>query len=329
MTAQEMYIQVINDLQAIGSQRSRKYYPEQIELELNTTIEQYVTRAVKELPNGFYTVDSGYADAVQPLLEQIKLPVYLSSEDYLAELPLNVYKTLELGAKLAKCETVTATHWLTKTLSYFKLKPVLSTAMDKVYFKNVILTINGVVVYTRPTGGYTINDLNFLVDELLANFKDLGWEDRANLTAGGHFVLKTESTTLNTLAYDGVVYPFSLVKSVVVKEMKLAPSVLTPIRRIMNQSSIAIQKTAYYRPSVIELPALIKNYAIQVFTPQNSIVNELLITYIRKPRKISISLGIGSDLSPMIHSTICDKTVQRVRERIGDPKIQTGIVLEN
>jgi hypothetical protein len=47
------------------------------------------------------------------------------------------------------------------------------------------------------------------------------------------------------------------------------------------------------------------------------------ITYIRKPKQISLSLGIDCELPTHSHQEIVDMTVSSILEGISDPRYQT------
>ncbi len=235
MTSQEMYIRVINDLQAIGAQRSRKYYPEQIELELNTEIENLVNGSMIESKKGFYTVDAKFADAIQPITERVALPVYTSEGEFFVLLPANCSHILEAAVNLSN-----------------------------------------------------------------------------------------QCRGLKTTDYTQVV-----VDTVTYNQLKTGNGKRIPTRRVRTGVTEGVKSSAYYKASKIEMPVVLIGNRIQILTGENFIVNRLFLTYVRNPRKINLSLGTSSDLAPAIHGLICDKAVTRVRERIGDPKYQTGIIQEN
>jgi hypothetical protein len=59
-------------------------------------------------------------------------------------------------------------------------------------------------------------------------------------------------------------------------------------------------------------------YASAIF-----IIDTVKITYIRKPRVISLSLGIGCELPEHSHQEIVDMTVSSILEGISDPRFKT------
>lgn len=332
MTANEMYIRVINDLQAIGAQRSRKYAPEQIELELNTEIESFVNLAIREDGRGFYSVEEQYFDAVQPLIRDKWLPVYTDGGLFYSDLNINYNRILDMGVKKSvSCRAVINTDYQAKTITKLVGKPVAGSLTGGKYFTNVVFTVNGTVQYTRTTGGYTTNDVQLLITELIQNVPGLKWEDSIGYSKPGHLIYRTDAAFgIVTLLIDTTTVTFTVGSSISMNEVTLitAADSTIPARRLRQNNVSEVSSTAYYKPSSIEIPVTIQADVVNLLTPKNLIVSRLYVNYIRTPRKLSLSLNIGCDLSPSIHGIICDRTVQRIRERIGDPKLQTGIALE-
>ena len=67
----------------------------------------------------------------------------------------------------------------------------------------------------------------------------------------------------------------------------------------------------------------IRGNAIDMYTSDIFIIDALKITYIRKPSKISLSLGISCELPEHCHQEIVDMTVSSILEGISDPRYQT------
>tara|TARA_R100000995_G_scaffold84563_1_gene63640 strand:+ start:954 stop:2081 length:1128 start_codon:yes stop_codon:yes gene_type:complete len=67
----------------------------------------------------------------------------------------------------------------------------------------------------------------------------------------------------------------------------------------------------------------IRGNTIDVYTSDIFIIDALKITYIRKPSKISLSLGISCELPEHCHQEIVDMTVSSILEGISDPRYQT------
>ena len=62
---------------------------------------------------------------------------------------------------------------------------------------------------------------------------------------------------------------------------------------------------------------------IDLYTSDIFIIDKVKITYIRKPKQISLSLGISCELPEHTHQEIVDMTVSSILEGISDPRYQT------
>ena len=53
------------------------------------------------------------------------------------------------------------------------------------------------------------------------------------------------------------------------------------------------------------------------------IIDKVKITYIRKPKEISLSLGVSCELPEHTHQEIVDMAVSSILEGISDPRFKT------
>ena len=67
----------------------------------------------------------------------------------------------------------------------------------------------------------------------------------------------------------------------------------------------------------------IRGNNIDVYTNDIFIIDAVKITYIRNPKKISLSLGIDCELPEHTHQTVVDMTVSSILEGISDPRYKT------
>ena len=64
----------------------------------------------------------------------------------------------------------------------------------------------------------------------------------------------------------------------------------------------------------------IRGRYIDIYTSDIFIIDKVKITYIRKPRRISLSLGIDCELPEHAHQEIVDRTISSILEGINDPR---------
>ena len=67
----------------------------------------------------------------------------------------------------------------------------------------------------------------------------------------------------------------------------------------------------------------IRGEYIDIYTNGIFIIDKVKITYIRKPKEISLSLGVGCELPEHTHQEIVDMAVSSILEGISDPRFKT------
>ena len=72
----------------------------------------------------------------------------------------------------------------------------------------------------------------------------------------------------------------------------------------------------------------IRNDEIDIYTSDIFIIESVKITYIRKPQKISLSLGLSCELPEHNHQEVVDMTVSSILEAFQDSRYQTNQIEE-
>jgi len=72
----------------------------------------------------------------------------------------------------------------------------------------------------------------------------------------------------------------------------------------------------------------IRNNQIDIYTSDIFIIEKVKITYIRKPQKISLSLGLSCELPEHNHQEVVDMTVSSILETFQDSRYQTNQIEE-
>ena len=67
----------------------------------------------------------------------------------------------------------------------------------------------------------------------------------------------------------------------------------------------------------------IRGRYIDIYTSDIFVIDKVKITYIRKPREISLSLGVSCELPTHCHQEIVDMTVSSILEGISDPRYKS------
>lgn len=344
MTAQEMLIEVNTSLQMIGASRTRKFYPQEIEWYLNKGINRFVQGCIRHkenTSNGYssrdvdvtvFEIDELYRDALRNLLVEKYLPADynpngLSARAYLP--PSYSYLT-DIGACCTQCTPFSTITLQSNIYQVVGIPfPPDSTATNGQYFSNLSITINGTEVYSR-SGSYTYASVFQLIEEV-CEYSDITQNMVGPYSRNGYLLLMLPKPTSGdlqfTISYESTTYTSALLGTITAMETGVAQGrANVPTRTVRDTNRYNSKTTAYYEVTEEDVPADIKGYIINLDTAPNFIVNGVLVTYIRKPARVSVSLNNTSDIAPEFHNQICDMTVQMIRERIGDPKYQTGMI---
>lgn len=348
MTAQEMLIEVNTSLQAIGASKTRKFYPQEIEWYLNKMVNRFVQDSVRrkesQTSGGGYSVkdvdittfeiDELYRDAIRNLIAEQYLPINYdpSGTSGVIYLPANYSYLTDLGGSVDKCSPFKSITLTSKDYQIIGVPMPVNSVVSSPgpYFANLTITINSVVVYSR-TGGYDYNSSFQVIEEICNTVPNIAQNVVGPYKKMGYLLLMLPKPTSGNnslvIAYDAVTLTSTVLNTVTAKETGAAiiPA-NTPVRSLRDNIGYNSNNTPYYKSSNESLTTSVQGSLIQINTATNFIVNGMWIGYIRKPGRISVSLNNTSDIAPDYHNQICDMTVQHIRERIGDPKWQTGIV---
>ena len=114
-----------------------------------------------------------------------------------------------------------------------------------------------------------------------------------------------------------------------ISQRLITPSSTTSIDMTLNkfvqQDDIAKLLTDPFNTTKYTSPlTTIRNYYIDIYTSDIFIIQKVKITYIRKPREISLSLGVSCELPIHAHQEIVDMTASSILEGISDPRYKTA-----
>lgn len=350
MTAQEMLIEVNTSLQAIGASRTRKYYPEEIEWYLNKIQNRFVQLCLRrkggeqtgymrsEADANLFEVDEMYRDAIRNLLKETYLPTdYTNSTGLTAKtfLPTDYSYALDIGAFADLCTTFRSNLMQPTTMRIVGIPyPADSTKGNKHYFEDLTITRGSDIIYSRE-GYYSYPAALQVIEEVQGVYMmadgtviSVAVDNIGSFYKPGYILmLVPNDSQVYSIAYEGSPNNLTLQYTFVVNTTGIAQGpVNVPARSVNNSNTFSSGTTPYYKTSVKEITMKINGSVILIDTATNFIVNGMVLSYVRKPRRISVSLNIGSEIAPEFHNQMCDMTVNHIRERIGDPKFQTGLI---
>ena len=99
---------------------------------------------------------------------------------------------------------------------------------------------------------------------------------------------------------------------------------ITTVNKFIQQDDIFTLLDDPFNTTKFNAPlTTIRGSVIDIYTSAIFIIDTVKITYIRNPRRISLSLGINCELPDHSHQEIVDMTVGSILEGISDPRYKT------
>ncbi len=342
MNIREMQIEVRQSTQLISSNRSRKLFDEEIDFVLNKMQKRFIQSRLRKNPNGSFTVDQAELDSIRTLIVQRMQPAYVDqqviSSRYYVYLPGDYAYLLNDSSYISNLCGATMPTPVTKSLYIQWLKQPWSVKVNTPYYVTYSLT-SSVASATIPTdlspyhawtGLASKEDLAFLVPFVLDNLQkqrtattDVYFERMGNRYKPGYFAFVNTfaAITGGTITIDGTASSsiISGTEFVLQHSHTLTP-VINSNRLLSSEIVHDMIGTAYFRPSFESPISSLEGGLLNIYTDQNSIVSNCMLTYIRKPRPLSLALGSDCELAEEYHQTICDLATAYIKNRLENDK---------
>jgi hypothetical protein len=236
------------------------------------------------------------------------------------------------------CGALQVTTLLTKSFTTLELSQS-SAGSGPYYVTGNSITI-GTTTINIPAGLPTFNtytgynkkeDVVFLKDFIIYKFRELGidvyWERYGNFYRPNKFIIPNNVST--TLLWDSIAVTSSAVETFNINSLTLPTGVpavtYTTDNRLTSNYDISSIYTPYYGPSIKSPVSELSDHILYVYHDNNTIVNSVNISYIRKPKPISLSLGLDCEISSAFHQTICDLSVEYIK---GQQEDGTGVEIK-
>lgn len=341
MYVKEMHIEVDLSLQKIASNRTRKLLPQEIDWLLNKCMDRFIrTRArPKMMPNGAKT--GGFemiqddVDAIKALIRPgIVLPAYRFDDRRVQAALPGDYMYLLQDESVIKRIPPGVSPSVTYGTQYLNTFPIYPSTLTKApYYQHVQTLVNGTLAFDiqsyvanrqQQWGGFSSSDEIWgIISPMFNQLRDQGynvyWE-----YYGGHFrprsvIIVTPAAITGQTTIDGV--STAIIAGTAPLQFMDAPyeaeyqsNRLTPSNLVSSLLEVAFYGTQPEFPI-----SEITDRSIYVYYRKDFIVSNVVISYIRKPRRISLILGVDCELSPEYHDMICDMTVEYTKAMIADP----------
>lgn len=346
MTIKEMHIELEQGLQKIAAYRTRKYLPQEFDMVLNKVVERFIQTKIKPEGHGGFSLNQLELDAIRPLLVKASIPAYIESTNkYKVFLPADYAYLIADTSQVSKyCGTQQKSLGST-TLNYYKVKLGESLKSTPPYYQQIEFRVNSAGInITEATaiiqeGFKNRKDIQLLVDWICAKMNEIGRQQSTPFSVAwmrygdieiyqdnyefgtSCFVITVPNTSTASivLKYDG---SNALLSSTVSKTYQFHNPVGTQYMHSNRlQSSEIIEQmmgVAYYKTRANSPISEIVGNKLFIYADDSFTVNRCLVTYVRKPRPVSLALESDCELAPEFHRTICNLAVEYIKGTLND-----------
>jgi len=331
LSAKQKHIYVTQGLQRQGSFRKDFQFAGAIDLALN----QAQNRLIKDrlVANGEvpykFQINSKHVSDIQELVK-IDRPLLVfkesatSLESY-GMLPYDFsYLLGDTSLVTEDCEETfkNPTNNVLETLIPFTFN---SNALVGPYYRKIEITV-GTQSATYLCDGFTTKlEFVYMIDIVIQLFNSLGvvayWEQYKYYYTYNKLVLVTQNPSLvATLKIDDVAINADTTINNPVVVFKNSIAGYTSVNRDVKTDYLYTSRTSNFHTTSPDSPlsVLVASGIINVFGTKRFLVSQININYIKKPRKISLTLNQGSELSGTVHEEICDIAIQILKKQVAD-----------
>lgn len=332
MNPQEMHIGIDQILQKVNTNTTYTFKDEEKDWALNEEVLRFIKQRINPKSNdkkeGFESTQKRYDDLRALIVPNLSLPVYTKTGDSLfTYLPADYIGLINNRSSVTTLCGKSFDSFALENKTVFYRVWKLPNSFDN--FTTFNLVLDGDIIYSRttpipsPKSNFVLfNDiieilLRYGIQAKYESFLDI-YEPNAIIIFCGD-----DDIVLNYAYY--AVFPEAFPPSIIgvqfgttyTKTLQGLVQIPTSLKEIPNRLietdylydilSSTILTTKEHSPVTnLEKEVLV------VWHKQKFIVSSLRIDYIRKPRKINLSLNVGCDLSENVHTEIVENTAKRL-----------------
>jgi hypothetical protein len=341
MTVRDMHIEINQSLQKVAANLTRKYLSEEIDWVLNKIQNRFIQQCIRPVDMSkpelqkFRFADQLRAEALRTItITGRQLEVWTDGEGNSmgrvgAFLPSDyLYLLSDVSTMTNLCGTTKIDG--TEVKYYRTLHVLPTTKVSAPYYQTGTVTLNNLTAsipstlspFAQYTGYQGKEDVLFLKDYIMHSFNRAGlrvyWEHYGSLYKANQFIVPCTAASITALMiWDGVDVTDATLDSFSVIKHSASPNVanaqVTTDNRLTTSYDVSSMFTPYYKPSIKSPISELANHILYVYHDDNTIVNSVTVSYIRKPSPISLSLGLNCEISESFHQTICDLAVEYIK----------------
>ena len=339
MTVREMHIDVEQAMQQLGANKRRKLISEEIDWILNKNMLRVIDLSVtKTQTSSGYVYDRAGLDKLRNITVKTEAQVYMNDiyEGY-APLPPNCLHTIADESYVTQlCNNPRpAQADYSYVINRFKLPHSSKPASP--YYKEIIITKNSTEIFRLSTYVHSIAEKAweglksrpesfFIRGLLLDRLQALGelpyWETYDMRHYPGELIIVSASDFKITI--DGT--DLTKTTDTISRKHYSGTGLWKKNRLYSSADAPALRNIAFYSTYYESPLSEVVDDRLFIYTDKSFIVSKSLITYIRRPRKISLILGQDCELSSeSVQQNICDLSVEYIKKIIEDPSWETKL----
>ncbi len=330
MTVKEMHIEVSQSTQNIAANTRRKLLSEEIDWLLNKNQQRFIQSKVKPRRDGSggFEVDQVDTDAIRTMLKTTQLSAEIVEGGYQAYLPSDYAYLINDNSRTLKCGALLTQ---VNTLVDLLFLPLPVTGKPAAPFYEEVSVTVGPTTFTLAEisaanhGSYLgvrSKSEVFVIQDVLLHYMrqhlglDVYWERYKTVYKPHTFIIP--GFNAGSITVDGAVTAATTATDTrLVTQQTTGTWVanrLTASNKVMD-----LLQVPYYRSSHLSpISELLGNY-LKVYGDTGFIVTKVGCTYVRKPRRISLVLGLDCELAEEFHQAVCDLTVEYAKAMMTDP----------
>jgi hypothetical protein len=334
LSVKELHIYVTQGLQRQGSYRKDKQLPQAIDLALCSAEGRLIKSRLFPVDNNpdRFEINQKFSADIQPLVKLgVELDVYKEGTKSLAVLPYDFgYLLSDTSYIIENCQTQFTTPVPTETKTERVISfPISSAKSATPYYLNMVVAVNSSTKIIITTGFQTKEEKTSIVDSLVNAFKELGvtayWERYKDIYRSECLLLVTKDLTLSAgVNIDGG----SIAGTTLDNTITVYKSSLTNTKELVNRGTkldfLRSAQQSHYHKSDPDSPlSVLADNKIMVVGDERFLANKIVIDYIRRPKRISLSLNQSSELP--IYEEIGDMAIQILKKQIEDETYQLEV----
>jgi hypothetical protein len=324
----EKHIYVKQGLQRQGAHKKDKQYNEAVDIALNKAQSRIIKDRLFPDPNipFKFEINQKFASDIQSLIVTEKdLKIYTDgiSKSY-GELPYDFsYLLSDKSYVVEDCKAGFKDSTETKSERVIVI-PFSSQKSATPYYNKIVASVNTSTKELTTPGFVTKEENVYLVDAVIDLYRQLGvvvyWETYKDITKPNCLLLVTDDLALTAnIQVDELTATTSNIDNAVLRFKTSTGTGVVATNRDTKADFIDSALSSYYHKPIPTSPlSLLTRNRIVVYSTERFLVNRIVLNYIRKPKRISLSLNQGSELAASVHEEICDLAIQLIKKQIED-----------